>query len=83
MTDISIRIHMLLTSAASSLVSKLHREEGQDLIEYALLGGLIAAAIVAAATLLALSGALKTMADSVGRCIDFTPSTPCGGQTVI
>lgn len=76
MTDISIRIHMLLTSAVSSVVSKLHREEGQDLIEYAMLGGLIAAAIVAVG-ILVYQGALTSMAGGISDCIDFTNNTPC------
>ena len=75
MTDISIRMHMLMMSAVSSLVSRLQREEGQDLIEYALLGGLIAAAIVGA--LLIWGTSLTTMATNIGNCIDFSNTTPC------
>jgi len=77
-TDISIRIHMLVTSAVSSFVSKLHREEGQDLIEYALLGGLIAAAIIAVGATLFFTNAVSGMANGIGRCIDFDNTTPCG-----
>ena len=46
-------------------------ERGQDLIEYAMLGGLIAA------TLAALSGALTSMATGIGNCIDFNGGTVC------
>ncbi len=74
-TDISIRIHMLLTSAVSSVTSKLHREEGQDLIEYALIGGLIAAALLAA--FLILGPKVSTMATNIGKCVDFDSSTVC------
>jgi len=60
------------------LVSHLHRDErGQDLIEYALLGGLIALTLMAAAVLLAMTGALQSMGAGIGRCIDFTTATPC------
>ncbi|MDP2673397.1 MAG: Flp family type IVb pilin [Dehalococcoidia bacterium] len=53
------------------VVSHLHRDErGQDLIEYALLGGLIALALMAAVLLL--SGAITDMATGIGNCIDFS-----------
>ena len=71
MTDISIRIHMLVTSAVSSVVSKLQREECQDLIEYAMLGGLIAAAIVAVGIALFTTN-LTSLFTGIGGCIDFT-----------
>jgi Flp pilus assembly pilin Flp len=61
--------------AASGLASRLRDERGQDLLEYALLGGLIAAAIVG---LLAIfTPYLDDMADNIGACIDFASSTPC------
>jgi Flp pilus assembly pilin Flp len=69
---------MLVTSAVSSFVDKLKNEDGQDLIEYALLGGLIAAAIAAAAAAGIMSGALSAMGAGIGRCIDFKASTSCG-----
>ncbi len=52
-------------------------ERGQDLIEYAMLGGLIAAAILAVG-ILAFSGTLSSMATGIGNCIDFNKSTTCG-----
>ena len=53
------------------VVSHLHRDErGQDLIEYALLGGLIAIALMAAALLL--TQPIADMATGIGRCIDFS-----------
>ena len=51
-------------------------ERGQDLIEYALLGGLIALAIMAAVGLV-LTGALSGLFDGIGRCIDFDSTTVC------
>jgi Flp pilus assembly pilin Flp len=53
-------------------------ERGQDLIEYALLGGLLAAALLAAATLTGLTTAIGGMAAGIGRCIDFDSTTACG-----
>ena len=50
-------------------------ERGQDLIEYALLGGLLAVAIMAAVLLL--NQPLADMAAGIGRCIDFNSGTPC------
>ena len=59
-------------TGVQSLAHRLHRDErGQDLIEYALLGGLIALTLMAAAVLLALTGALQAMGAGIGRCIDF------------
>jgi Flp pilus assembly pilin Flp len=45
-------------------------ERGQDLIEYAMLGGLIALAIIGVGVA-ALTGALNNLFDGIGRCIDF------------
>ncbi len=51
------------------------RESGQDLIEYAMLGGLIALAIIGAGIFF--QDAIGDMAEGIGNCIDFTDSTPC------
>ena len=67
-----------MMTAVSGLRARFSEERGQDLLEYALLGGLIAAAITAAAVLLALTGALTTMATGIGECIDVDDLTPCG-----
>jgi len=57
------------------VVSHLRDERGQDLIEYALLGGLIAVALMAAGLLL--TAPIADMATGIGRCIDFTNTTVC------
>jgi Flp pilus assembly pilin Flp len=57
------------------VVSHLRDERGQDLIEYALLGGLLALAIMAAVLLL--TQPIADMATGIGRCIDFDTITPC------
>ena len=47
----------------------LSDDHGQDMIEYALIGGLIAAAIMGAVALL--SGKVTSMFTGIGNCIDF------------
>ncbi len=59
------------------ILAHLRNERGQDLIEYAMLSGLIAAALVAVLALGVLSGAVELMAGGVGDCIDFDSLTPC------
>ena len=69
LTDISIRIYGFVTNV-------LHREEkGQDLLEYVLLGGLIAAAIIALAVIF--NPFLANMATNIGECLDFDNATTC------
>ncbi|MEX1193708.1 MAG: Flp family type IVb pilin [Dehalococcoidia bacterium] len=59
---------------------KLHvrSERGQDLVEYALLGGLIAAALIAAILSGIMEDAVNAMATGISECIDFdgTDCTP-------
>ena len=72
MTDISIRVYAFV----SGLFSKVNeREEGQDLLEYVLLGGLIAAAIVALVAIF--NPFLQDMATNIGQCLDFDSATDC------
>jgi len=52
-------------------------ERGQDLIEYALLGGLIAAALVAVITAGLMTDALDLMIAGISNCIDFDTTTAC------
>jgi Flp pilus assembly pilin Flp len=65
-----------LLGAVRSLARNAKSERGQDLIEYALLGGLIAAAIIAVGAL-AYEGALNSMAAGISACVDFKKSTSC------
>ena len=53
------------------LKAHVRSERGQDLIEYALLGGLIAGALLAAAVLTGMTTAVTGMATGIGECIDF------------
>jgi Flp pilus assembly pilin Flp len=66
---------LLASSARGYLRARFGSERGQDLIEYAMLGGLIAAALAVGA--LVLTGALNGMASGIGDCIDFDSLTPC------
>lgn len=66
---------MLARSAVESFVSALKREDGQDLIEYALIGGLMAAALLAG--FLILGPSVSTMATNIGKCVDFDSATVC------
>jgi Flp pilus assembly pilin Flp len=50
--------------------SAVRGEGGQDLIEYSLFAGLIAAALVVA-SMLALTGAVHGMGAGIGECIDW------------
>jgi Flp pilus assembly pilin Flp len=59
------------------LRAHIHSERGQDLIEYALLGGLIAIGIALAIASGFFTDAVEAMAQGVGRCIDFNDSTNC------
>ena len=59
------------------LITRLLREDcGQDLIEYALLGGLVALAITGVAVL-AFQDAIQGMFSGIGACIDFNSGTSC------
>ncbi|HXF50987.1 MAG TPA: Flp family type IVb pilin [Dehalococcoidia bacterium] len=67
-------INDILTKVWLGLKS-LKDERGQDLIEYALLGGLIAAAILLVTSFF--TGAIQSMAQGIGNCIDFSDNTLC------
>lgn len=60
------------------LKAHVRSERGQDLIEYALLGGLIAGALLAVAVLTGMTTAVTSMANGIGDCIDFDSTTACG-----
>ena len=67
-------------AVVNGLRARWSEERGQDLLEYALLGGLIAAAIIAVAALGVMTGAITAMADGISDCIDFDNSvgSECG-----
>ena len=59
------------------ILAHLRNERGQDLVEYAMLSGLIAAALVAVLALGVLSGAVEAMAGGISDCVDFDSGTNC------
>ena len=59
------------------LIRFLCSESGQDLVEYALLGGLIALAFVGLG-LFFFADAVTSLVDGMAACIDFRAGTPCG-----
>lgn len=67
-------INDILTKVWLGLKS-LKDERGQDLLEYALLGGLVAVAILASIGIF--TGALNSMFTGIKNCVDFTNSTLC------
>lgn len=69
----------IATYVVTWIQSHMHREEGQDLLEYGLFGGLIAAAIVAALVSGVMETAINSLASGVGDCIDFDSATTCAG----
>jgi Flp pilus assembly pilin Flp len=60
----------MINTVVAWIQARMSRQDGQDLIEYALLSGLIAFAIIAVG-LVTLSGALTDMITGIGNCIDF------------
>jgi Flp pilus assembly pilin Flp len=63
----------IISLVISSLLARARTERGQDLIEYALFGGLLATLIIAVSVILAVAGAnpLETMFNGIEGCIDF------------
>ena len=66
----------MLTVFITWIRSHIASERGQDLIEYALLSGVIAVAFVSIGVGL-YTGAVQSMANGIGDCVDFSTSTPC------
>lgn len=60
-----------MLNALLGLRLNFRSERGQDLIEYALLGGLIAGALLAAGVFLGMENGVTAMANGIGECIDF------------
>jgi Flp pilus assembly pilin Flp len=61
----------LIKVVAAWLQARIRSERGQDLIEYALLGGLIAAAMIAAIFSGVMETAINSMGAGISECIDF------------
>jgi hypothetical protein len=72
----------LVNHAVISVIARVRTERGQDLLEYAMLGGLIAAAITVIFGILVGtggSGIIDDFANGIRDCIDFDDVTPCSG----
>lgn len=61
-------------TAAAGLKARLTEEHGQDLLEYGLLSGLLAVAIITG--FLLVPGAITAMTDGIAECIDFDAVCP-------
>ena len=66
----------IIALVISSMLARMRGERGQDLIEYGLLAGLIALAIIGV-SVIAFSGTLDNMVTGIGYCIDFNNTTSC------
>ena len=75
MTSLFVTARCYVETAVESLRARLSEERGQDLLEYALLGGMVAVGILAA--MIIFTPALNTMATGIKNCIDFTAGTVC------
>lgn len=62
--------------AVAELRARLGSERGQDLLEYALLGGVIAVFVTGLGVALAATGAIDNMAGGIAECIDFDTVCP-------
>jgi hypothetical protein len=72
----------LVNHAVLNFFSWVRTERGQDLLEYAMLGGLIAAAITVIFGILIGTGGVSPIndfANGVKDCIDFDQATACTG----
>ena len=67
---------MRALTAVAGLRARLAEERGQDLIEYALLGGLIAAAITGTILAATMTTALDGMGSAIAECVDFDTTCP-------
>ncbi len=72
LTELSIRVF----AAAQSFITQLRDDErGQDTLEWVMLGGLVAAAIVGIIGVF--SGALGSFAAAAENCLDWDSTTAC------
>ena len=79
MVTIINNVLLRVATGVAGLKTRLTEERGQDLIEYALLGGVIAIAIAALVTTAVLTNALDAMADGIATCIDFQTTADAVG----
>jgi Flp pilus assembly pilin Flp len=63
--------------AIELLRSLVKSERGQDVLEYAMLSGLLAIVLLALLATGVLQDAVTAMAQGISNCIDFDKSTTC------
>ena len=70
MSELAIRIHVWMSTTLASL----KEERGQDLIEYALFGGLLATLIIGRSGFLVVpaNNPIQALFNGIEGCIDFT-----------
>lgn len=69
------RIAVSVLTTRARIGDWLRDQRGQDLLEYAMLGGLLVVAILAVIGVF--SGALGSMINGIKNCIDFDSGTKC------
>jgi Flp pilus assembly pilin Flp len=67
-----------MTNVIMHIMAWFNREEGQGLVEYAGIAGLVALAIAGATVLGLLDAPLASLFNGIGDCVDFDSTTPCG-----
>lgn len=70
MTSINMALSRVML-AVSGLKARLTEERGQDLLEYALFGGLLAVLIIGAGVFLLLNNPIEALIVGLEGCIDF------------
>ena len=76
MVDMINTVLLRAMGAVANLKARLSEERGQDLIEYVVLGGLIALVAAGALIVLSTSGAFESMTNTITNCVKF--QSPCG-----
>jgi Flp pilus assembly pilin Flp len=74
-----VKAPLFAKAAAGYVRARLGSERGQDLIEYALMGGILAAGIAIMATILVVgngTSAFDDMANAIASCLDFEGACP-------
>ena len=67
---------MRTAMAAGRLRQRFTEERGQDLLEYAVLGGVLGVFVIGVGAALTATGAMATMAGAIAECVDFDNVCP-------
>ena len=72
----ALYLQATVVTYVQSLLGKLHSDErGQDTLEWAMISGLMAVALLVLAGIF--TGALTSFANGVQNCVDFDAATVC------